>query len=118
MQINFSSSLDIGEIRTNDSKRDNIEIMMGSETNNIIKELFQSFLKRYQENLEEKMKGSEFVFESVNLLYYNLHKTRLRRGKSCIESPGWLKNKGATINPKNKNDNNCFQDAITIALNH
>ena len=45
MQINFSSSLDIGEIHTNDSKRDNIEIMMGSETNGIIKELFQSFLK-------------------------------------------------------------------------
>ena len=37
-----------------DLKSDNIEIMMGSETDDIIKELFESFLKRYQEKLEEK----------------------------------------------------------------
>ena len=46
---------------------------MGSETDDIIEELFKSFLKRYQ---EEKMRGSEFVFESVDLLYYSLHKTK------------------------------------------
>ena len=45
----------------------------------IIKELFKSF-QRYQENLEEKMRGSEFVFESVDLLH-------LRRRKSCIKFP-------------------------------
>ena len=47
----------------------------------------------------------------------SLHKTSLKRGKSYIESPEWLKNKRATINPKN-DDDNCFQDAITVALNH
>ena len=56
------------------SKSDNIEIMMGTETDNIIKELFESFLKRYQQNLEEEMKDSNFVFDSVDLLYYSLHK--------------------------------------------
>ena len=39
------------------------------------------------------MEGSYFVFESVDLLFYSLHKTRLRRGKSYIKSPEWLKNK-------------------------
>ena len=34
-----------------------------------------------------KMRGSEFVFESVDLLYYGRHKTRLRKGKSYIKSP-------------------------------
>ena len=29
----------------------------------------------------------------------------------------WLKNKKATINPKN-NDDNCFQYALTVVLNH
>ena len=43
MRINFISSLDTGEIRTMDSKSDNIEVMMGSETNDNIKELFKSF---------------------------------------------------------------------------
>ena len=49
MQINVIFSLDTGEIRTMDSKSDNIEIMMGSETDDIIDELFKSFLQRYQE---------------------------------------------------------------------
>ena len=54
------------------------------------------------------MKDSKFVFESVDLLYYSLHKTTLRRGKSYIEIPEWLKNKRATINPQNYDDNIVF----------
>ena len=50
-------------------------------------------------------------------MYYDLHKISLSRGKSYIDSPEWLKNKKATINPKN-NDNRCFQYAFTVALNH
>ena len=44
MQINFVSSLDTTEIRTMDSKSENIEILMSSETDDIINELFESFL--------------------------------------------------------------------------
>ena len=48
------------------------------------------------------MKGSEFIFDSVDLLYYHLQKTSLKRiGSSDIDSPKWLKNKKLTINPKN-----------------
>ena len=54
MQINVIFSLDTGEIRTMDSKSDNIEIMMGSETDDIIDELFKSFLQRYQEIQKKK----------------------------------------------------------------
>ena len=57
------------------------------------------------------MKDSNFVFESVDLLYYSLHKITIKRGGSYIKSPEWLKNKGATINPKST-DNKCFRDAI------
>ena len=35
-----------------------------------------------------------------------------------MESPEWLRNKGAIVNPKNYDDNDCFQYAITVALNH
>ena len=111
MQINFVSSLKPGEIRTMDSKSKNIEILMGSKTDYIINELFESFSQKYQEGLEEKMKDSKFAFERVDLLYYSLHKTSLRRSGSYIKSPRWLRSKGVTINPKNKNDNNCFQYA-------
>ena len=48
MAINFiSSKLDSDETRTMHTKSDNIEIMMGSETDEIIEELFKSLLKRY-----------------------------------------------------------------------
>ena len=66
MAINFFSSKDSEETRTMYSKSDTIEVMMGSETDEIIRELFDSFLQRYQKNLEESMRGSEFVFDSVN----------------------------------------------------
>ena len=48
------SSLNTGEIRTMDSKNNNLEIMMGSETDDIIKELFNTFLQGYREGLEKK----------------------------------------------------------------
>ena len=53
------------------------------------------------------MEESNFVFKSVDLLYYSLHKTNLNRGGSYIDSPSWI-----------KNNNKCFRDAITAALNH
>ena len=89
------------------SKSDNIEIMMVSKTDEIIEELFESLLKRSQEGLEKSMKGNEFIFDSIDVLYYNLNKTSLDRGGSDIDSPKWLKNKKTTNNPKN-NDDKCF----------
>ena len=67
--------------------------MVGSETDEFIEERFESLLQRYQEGLEESMKGSELNFYSVNLLHYHLQKTSLERaGSSYIDSPEWLKN--------------------------
>ena len=98
-------------------KGDNIEILIGNETDEIIEDLFNSLLQRYQKGLEESMKGSEFVSDNVHSLYYKLHKVSLNRGGSYIDSPEWLKNKKATINPKN-NDDKCFRYPLTAALNH
>ena len=118
MSINFISSKDSDETRNMHTKSDNIEIMMGSETDDIIDELFNFFLQKYQEGLEESMRRSEFIFDSVDLLYYNLQKISLnKKGLSYIHSTKWLKSKKLTINPKN-NDKNCFQYALTVALNY
>ena len=72
MQINFISSKDSEETRTMHTKSHNIEIMMGNETDEIIEKLFESLLQNYQKDLEESMRGSEFVRDSINLLYYHL----------------------------------------------
>ena len=72
MTINFVSSDDnSGEIRTMHTQSDNIEIMMGTERNEITEELFKSLLQKYQEGLEESMKGSEFFF--IVLVYWNIN---------------------------------------------
>ena len=65
---NFISSKDSDETCTMHTKSDNIEIMMDSETDEIIKELFKSLLQKCQEGLEEKMRGSEFFFDNLDLL--------------------------------------------------
>ena len=62
MVINFISSKDSDEIRKMHTKGDNIENMMVSETDEVIKELFESILQIYQKDLQESMRGSEFVF--------------------------------------------------------
>ena len=98
------------------TKSDNIEITIGDDNDDIIEQLFRSSLQKYEENLQNKMRGSDFEFDGVNFLYYDFNKVSLKRGRSYIESPKWLKDKKSTINPKNK-DHKCFQYAVTLALN-
>ena len=104
----FFSSNDTRETCTTYVWSDNKEILMGNETNDIIKEFFKYFLDNYQKEVQITRGGSNFIFESVNLLYYSLHKTRLKRGKSYINSSKWLEIKRVTINPQN-NDDKCRQ---------
>ena len=102
MHVNFVSSKDTGETRTIYVLSYNLRIMRGRDTDDIIKEIFKSFLHNYQEKLKI-IKRSDFVFESVELMVYKLHRVRLRRSGSYIKSHNKLKKK-AIINPKNKND--------------
>ena len=118
MKINFISSKNFIETRDMHSKSDNTEIMVGVGNDEIIKNLFNSLLQSYQKDLEELMRGSDFVFDYAELLNYIFHKIDMKRSGSYIESPEWIKNKKATINPQNKDDDKCFQYAVTIALNY
>ena len=117
MHINFVSSNDTGEIRTIFVWSDNEEIRLGNETDDIVKRLISSFLNNYQKEEIILRNGSNFVFESVDLLSYHIHKTSLKRGKSYIKSPKWIANKKAAINVKNADDE-CFKYSITIGLHH
>ena len=58
------------------------------------------FCKNVKKDWKKKMRGSEFVFDNVDSVYYK-----------------WLKSKKTTINPSN-NDDKCFQYVLTVALNH
>ena len=92
------------------------EIIIGCETEEVAENLIMSILQKYQDNLQNKMKGSDFIFNGINYLYYDLNRITISKGGSYIESPKWLKDKKCTINQKNT-DNKCFQYATTLALN-
>ena len=59
---------------------------------------------------------SDFIFDSVQLMYYKCHKLNFKHGGSYIDSPVWIKKKKAT-NLKNTN-NKCFQYAAIVTLNY
>ena len=117
MHVNFISSKDTGEIRTIHVWSNNESISWGSDTNDIIRELFRYFLHNYQEQLKI-ISRNEFSFESAELMDCKIHRVPLRRGGWYIKSPGWLANKCATISPKNKNDDECLRWSTISALNY
>ena len=58
--IFISSKLDSDETRIMYTKSNNIEIMIGNDTDEVTEELVKSLLQRYQENLEEKIRVQRF----------------------------------------------------------
>ena len=56
------------ETRIMYTRSDNTEIMLGDDNDDIIEQLFDSLLKKYEENLQNKMRGSEFEFDGVFIL--------------------------------------------------
>ena len=81
--INFISSKDIDEER---SKNDNIKIIIYDKADEVIKEIFESLLSRYQIGLETLMKLIEFFLDYVYLLYCKYHQANLNPGRSYIDS--------------------------------
>ena len=92
MRIIFISFIDKNKTQVMHTKSDNVEIMNGTDTSDAINKLNNSFMKRYQEGQETKMKVSSYIFERIDLLEYHLHKISLNRGSSYISSPEWIKN--------------------------
>ena len=83
---------------------------MGSDTKDVIDKLSNTLLQRFQNAQEtSNERGSEFIPESVELLYYHFQRIGLRRTESNIISPDWIASKKATVNPKNEKDNECFK---------
>ena len=83
------------------SKSNNIEIMINDVADEVAKELIDWLKDRYQNNFES-MKGSEFLFDYVHLLYYKCHEINPNHGGSYICSADWIKNKIPAINTIHK----------------
>ena len=88
-------------MHSNSSK---LEFMLYDNANKVVGELFEPLVSRYQSGLETSIRGSGFIFDSVQLLDYKCHKINFKRGESYIDSLGWIKKKKATINPNDDDD--------------
>ena len=69
------------------SKSNNIELTSFDNTSEVVKELFEALLSRYQAGLETSTRESDFIIDLVQLLYYTCHKVSFKRGGSYIYSP-------------------------------
>ena len=54
------------------SKSNSVIIIINDKADEIIKEIFQSHLSRYQIRLETSIKVSDFISDCVHLLYYSM----------------------------------------------
>ena len=72
-------------------RQKNVEIMMGSDTNDIGKELLESGIQKNQELMKYLTKNSGLILEGVELMNYDVNKISINRSGSYIESPMCLK---------------------------
>ena len=80
--INCISSKDVDKERVMHSRSNNIKFMSYYNANEVVNELFESLLSRYQVGLEISMRGIDFIFDSVQLMYYKCHKINFKHGGS------------------------------------
>ena len=100
--INFISSKDTEEERVMHSNSDNMKFTSWDDANEVVDELPKSLRSKYQETLETSMKGSDFIFDSIQLLYYKCHKNFFKRDGSYIDSPDWIKKKKSNKSKKRR----------------
>lgn len=81
------------------TKNDNIEIMIGEDTDEIFQELLDSLLPRYKTDLKESMKCDDFVFDYVGRLHYTCHKIHVNHGDHTKILLNGSKAKKSQLNP-------------------
>ena len=75
--IDFISSKDSEEERGVHTSKNDIIFTFYSVVNDVTEKLFKSLRSKYQNGLETSMKGSDFIFDSVQLMYYKCHEINL-----------------------------------------
>ena len=73
--MNLIFSNDTGEMHVMHSKSFNTEFIIYDNVTEVIEELFESLLNRYQIELKMSMKDSDFIFGCFYFLHYKCHKS-------------------------------------------
>ena len=67
-------------------KSDKTKFMIYDNVNDLFDERFEWLLSRYQIGLETSMRGSNFIFDLIQQLYYKCHKVNFKCHGSYIGS--------------------------------
>ena len=94
--IKFIFSKDAEEEHIMDLRSSNIKCTSYNDANEVVNELFELLRTRYLGNLETSMRRTDFIFDSVQLMYYKCHKVNLNVGVTC-----WL----SKLDKKEKSNN-------------
>ena len=100
------------------AKSRHIPLHYDDDVKDTISKLYNTFLGNYEYEENVLRTGSNSLFDSIDLTYVKIYKIKARSGSSYNETPKWISNKKATINPKNAKDECWFVWAITLALHH
>ena len=89
--VNVISSKVAEEEHVMNSWSYNIKFTSYNDANEVVCELFELVRSRYQGKLWTSIRGSDFIFYSVQMIYYRCHLVNFRRDGSCTDSPDWIK---------------------------
>ena len=79
-------------------------------------EMIEKMFNHMKKQIENPaLPSSGFVLDHVLYIDIDFHKLKLTRGSSYIPLPDVLAKKKAIINPKNKNDEECFRWACNCS---
>ena len=76
--INFISSKDVEKKHVMHSRSNSIKFLSYNDANEVVDELFDSLHSRCKGNLVTSLRGSDFIFDSFQLMYYKCHKLNFR----------------------------------------
>ena len=83
-----------------------VVLALNDKTDKVVEKLFKLLLIR--------LRGSDFIFDFVHLLFHKSHKINTNCGGSELDFTDWIKN-NISINNK---DNKYFLCTVTVASNH
>ena len=118
IKVNTKNILNPIDKRIFVAKSTNVETTPTGDINEVTTKLINSLHSNFDKQLLISRKGSNFKFSDIEELNIHIHQINLKRGSSYVKTPEWIKNKKATINPYNTNDEYCFAHSIVISLYH
>ena len=94
---------------------DALILRTGDDTQEFIKILYESMFKNFEKE-SNSLRGSNFVFDGIDLTYVQFIRLKLKRGGSYIPTTPWIHDKKAVINPQNTKNDCCLAHSIIISI--